>query len=33
LVTPPVAARHIEYKSIWLKPHTVNMEFDWKPPT
>jgi hypothetical protein len=33
LVTPPIAARHIEYKRIWLKPHTVNMTFDWTPPT
>jgi len=31
LVSPPVAARHIEYKGLWLKPHDVNMSFRWVP--
>ena len=25
LVSPPVAARHMEYKGLWLKPHRVSM--------
>jgi hypothetical protein len=33
LVSPPVAARHLEYKGLWLKPHRVNMEFRWVPKT
>jgi hypothetical protein len=32
LVSPPVAARHIEYKNIWLKPHRVTASFNWSPP-
>jgi uncharacterized protein involved in high-affinity Fe2+ transport len=31
LVSPPVSARHIEYRNIWLKPHRVTMSFRWKP--
>ena len=31
LVSPPVAARHLEYKNLWLKPHRVNLMFDWVP--
>ena len=31
LVSPPVAARHIEYQHVWLKPHRVSYTFDWKP--
>lgn len=31
LVSPPVAARHIEYKGLWLKPHRVTMTFRWVP--
>ena len=31
LVSPPVSARHIEYKNVWLKPHRVNFSFNWKP--
>lgn len=31
LVSPPVAARHIEYKGLWLKPHRVTMAFRWVP--
>lgn len=31
LISPPVSARHIEYKSVWLKPHRVNFTFNWKP--
>ncbi len=30
LVSPPVAARHIEYKNIWLKAHRANSTFRWK---
>ena len=33
LVSPPVAARHIEYKGLWLKPHKVNLTFRWVPKT
>lgn len=32
LVTPPIAARHVEYKNVWLKKHTINVSFNWKPP-
>jgi hypothetical protein len=31
LISPPVAARHLEYKSVWLKPHRVTSSFNWKP--
>jgi len=31
LVSPPVAARHIEYRNIWLKPHRVSFTFRWNP--
>ena len=31
LVSPPVAARHLEYANVWLKPHRVNFTFRWKP--
>ena len=31
LVSPPVSARHVEYKNVWLKPHRVTFSFDWKP--
>jgi hypothetical protein len=30
LVSPPEAARHIEYKNIWLKAHRANSTFHWK---
>ncbi len=33
LISPPVAARHIEYKNVWLKPHRVNVSFHWSPPS
>ena len=33
LVSPPVAARHLEYKGLWLKPHRVNLTFRWVPRT
>ena len=33
LVSPPAAARHLEYKGLWLKPHRVNMTFRWVPKT
>jgi len=32
LVSPPVAARHVEYKNVWLKPHRVSYTFHWKGP-
>jgi uncharacterized protein involved in high-affinity Fe2+ transport len=32
LVSPPVSARHVEYKGVWLKPHRVTMSFHWQPP-
>jgi len=31
LISPPVSARHIEYRNVWLKPHRVTMSFRWKP--
>lgn len=31
LVSPPVSARHVEYQSVWLQPHRVNLTFRWKP--
>ena len=31
LVSPPVSARHVEYRDVWLKPHRVTMTFNWKP--
>ena len=31
LISPPVSARHIEYKNVWLKPHRVSFSFHWKP--
>ena len=30
LVSPPEAARHIEYKNIWLKAHRTDSTFHWK---
>jgi uncharacterized protein involved in high-affinity Fe2+ transport len=30
LVSPPVAARHLEYKDVWTKPHRVTASFHWK---
>lgn len=33
LISPPVSARHIEYKNVWLKPHRVNVTFHWSPPS
>ena len=33
LVSPPEAARHLEYKGIWLTPHRVKMTFRWVPKT
>ena len=31
LVSPPVSARHVEYRNVWLKPHRVTMSFRWQP--
>jgi hypothetical protein len=31
LISPPVSARHMEYESVWLKPHRVTFTFPWKP--
>jgi hypothetical protein len=33
LITPPVAARHIEYEHVWLAPHRVTVSFHWNPPS
>jgi Fe2+ transport protein len=33
LISPPVSARHIEYKGVWLKPHRVDLSFHWKQPS
>ena len=32
LISPPVAARHMEYSRVWLKPHRVSMTFHWHNP-
>jgi uncharacterized protein involved in high-affinity Fe2+ transport len=32
LISPPVSARHVEYRGVWLKPHRVTMSFVWEPP-
>jgi uncharacterized protein involved in high-affinity Fe2+ transport len=29
LVSPPEAARHLEYKNLWLKAHKVELSFRW----
>jgi len=31
LISPPASARHIEYKDVWLEPHTLTQHFTWKP--
>ena len=31
LISPPVSARHVEYRGVWLKPHEVTFTFHWKP--
>lgn len=33
LISPPAAARHLEYKNVWLTKHTVTEKFDWNPPS
>lgn len=33
LVSPPEAARHLEYKNLWLQPHRVSFQFRWIPKT
>ncbi len=33
LVSPPAAARHLEYKGLWLAAHRVSMSFRWVPKT
>jgi hypothetical protein len=33
LVSPPEAARHLEYNDLWLQPHRVSFEFRWIPKT
>jgi uncharacterized protein involved in high-affinity Fe2+ transport len=33
LISPPDAARAIEYKNVWLKPHEVTMYFQWNAKT
>jgi len=33
LISPPEAARHLEYKNLWLTPHKVNLTFRWIPKT
>jgi hypothetical protein len=32
LISPPVAAREMEYAHVWLTPHRVTLTFNWKPP-
>jgi uncharacterized protein involved in high-affinity Fe2+ transport len=31
LISPPVAARHMEYSKVWLSQHQVVEKFTWKP--
>ena len=31
LVSPPAAARHMEYAGIWLHPHRTSFTFHWHP--
>ena len=31
LISPPQAARHMEYDNRWLTPHRVTLSFDWHP--
>ena len=31
LISPPVSARHVEYRDVWLKPHMVPFSFHWHP--
>jgi uncharacterized protein involved in high-affinity Fe2+ transport len=31
VISPPVAARHLEYAHVWLKPHKVTENFTWNP--
>jgi hypothetical protein len=31
LISPPQAARHLEYRDRWAKPHRVTMSFRWRP--
>jgi uncharacterized protein involved in high-affinity Fe2+ transport len=31
VISPPEAARHLEYAHVWLKPHTVTESFTWNP--
>lgn len=31
LISPPVAARHLEYSKVWLKQHEIIEKFTWKP--
>jgi predicted metal-binding membrane protein len=31
LISPPVAARHLEYQHVWLTTHKVTVNFNWKP--
>jgi hypothetical protein len=33
LVSPPEAARHVEYKNVWLKAHRANSTFRWSSPS
>lgn len=33
LISPPVAARHVEYAHVWLRPHRVTVPFTWKQGT
>ncbi len=32
LISPPVAARHLEYAHVWQHQHTIVEHFTWKPP-
>jgi hypothetical protein len=31
LVSPPAAARHMEYAGVWLRPHRFSFTFHWDP--
>jgi hypothetical protein len=33
LISPPVSARHLEYRNVWTKQHRVTTSFSWNPPS
>ena len=33
LISPPVAARHVEYEHVWLHQHRISLTFHWRQPS